>query len=689
MRTPPLLLGGALLLWAWQTGLWWIALPLALALEGSRFSSIRWNFDQTDLNRLWNLCVVAFAGCTVYLLASAEDGLGLAAAVAGSRRNPASAERAGLAFRHLTQWFPLCTAPMILAAAWGRLETLPVSTFSWYLQKRRPDITTTIRIDWTYLILVVAGASAGDTSPAFVPVLVAYFGWLLWTRRNPGYRPVWFAVGFSLAAAAALLGHRPLQPAAAWWRDMESRVLSRLFQRDANPSESRTSIGRIGVGKGSGAVAFRIESDPTNPPVELLRDAIYSSYRRTVWQNPTGADFGDLTPSTLEGAFVVGPETNGLASLRLWLQPGRRRLLPTPPGLQVIDPVPADLLATNALGMFLLTDLTFAPVTLHHGTTPRPLPPPSEVDLTLPDSETAVLRKVAEECGLVAGSSATEVRRRLERFFLERFEYALYRGIDRRAGPTNSTLESFLLTNRRGHCEYFATATTLLFRQAGIPARYVVGWAVPDREGGSRWIPVRQRHAHAWTLAWIDGAWRDVDTTPPSWSEIESKESAWWQPIQDLFQRTVFEWNRLRNGLSSPQRWLFGAIGLVACWLLFQVLRRRNWRGGKTGKGPDTGPAQGSDSEFYEVVRQLEREGHERRRGETLESWLHRIERSHPGRTASVLPLLRLHYRLRFDPAGLPEPSRRTLREATGDWMLQLRRSRTRRPDADSAAKTP
>jgi hypothetical protein len=344
MRTPPLLLGGALLLWAWQTGLWWIALPLALALEGSRFSSIRWNFDQTDLNRLWNLCVVAFAGCTVYLLASAEDGLGLAAAVAGSRRNPASAERAGVAFRNLTQWFPLCTAPMILAAAWGRLETLPVSTFSWYLQKRRPDITTTIRIDWTYLILVVAGASAGDTSPGFVPVLVAYFGWLLWTRRNPGYRPVWFAVGFSLAAAAALFGHRPLQPAAAWWRDMESRMLSRLFQRDTNPSESRTSIGRIGVGKGSGAVAFRIESDPTNPPVELLRDAIYSSYRRTVWQNPTGADFGDLTPSTLEGAFVVGPETNGLASLRLWLQPGRRRLLPTPPGLQVIDPIPADLL---------------------------------------------------------------------------------------------------------------------------------------------------------------------------------------------------------------------------------------------------------------------------------------------------------------------------------------------------------
>ena len=50
---------------------------------------------------------------------------------------------------------------------------------------------------------------------------------------------------------------------------------------------------------------------------------------------------------------------------------------------------------------------------------------------------------------------------------------------------------------------------------------------------------------------------------------------------------------------------------------------------------------------------------------------------------------VRLHYRLRFDPAGLPEPSRRTLREATGDWMLQLRRGRTRRPDADSAAKTP
>ena len=37
----------------------------------------------------------------------------------------------------------------------------------------------------------------------------------------------------------------------------------------------------------------------------------------------------------------------------------------------------------------------------------------------------------------------------------------------------------FLCEHRTGHCEYFATATTLLLRAAKIPARYAVGYAKP------------------------------------------------------------------------------------------------------------------------------------------------------------------------------------------------------------------
>ena len=670
MKVGPLLTAGAILLWAWQADLWWFAVPIALALEGSRFTSRRWDFDGTDLQRLWNLCVVAVAGCAVYLLASVEDGMGLAAAATGARNATPSADRAGDAFRHLVQWFPLCTAPMALAAAWGRQETLPVSVFSWYL-RRRPDIGTAIRIDWAYLVAVLAGACVGDFAPAFTGALLGFAAVLFWFRRNRGLpRTMWLA-GIAVGFAAALLGPGRLQPASAWWRDFEARMLARLFQRDVNPSESRTSIGRLGVSKGSGAIVFRIETSPTNRPVELLRDTAYAAYRRGVWQNPDGAEFGDLTPTTGEGAFLFGPETNRVGTLNLWLAAGRRRLMPTPPGLLGVGPIPADQLSTNALGTLLLSELSFGPVAVHYGREPRPLPAPTDADLGVPEVEAAALDKAATEAGLAWGMKGAEVRQRLETFFSGRFRYALYRGTADRPAWTNSTLESFLLKDRKGHCEYFGTATTLLFRRLGVPARYVVGWSVPDPEPGGRWIPVRQRHAHAWTLAWIDGAWRDVDTTPPSWEEVEAKEAAWWEPFRDGWNRVVFEWNRLRNGVTAPQLWLFGGIVLVGAWLAFQVIRRRL---GRTGTRIQAGPAReipGADSEFYEVVGRLERAGHERREGETFAAWHRRLRENAPDTAESVAPLLALHYRLRFDPEGLPEGPRSDLRRSVGDWMLR------------------
>ena len=61
-------------------------------------------------------------------------------------------------------------------------------------------------------------------------------------------------------------------------------------------------------------------------------------------------------------------------------------------------------------------------------------------------------------------------------------------------------MSRFLLRTRSGHCEYFATATVLLLRQLGIPARYAVGYAVHEATG--RKYVVRQRDAHAWCLVW-------------------------------------------------------------------------------------------------------------------------------------------------------------------------------------------
>lgn len=71
----------------------------------------------------------------------------------------------------------------------------------------------------------------------------------------------------------------------------------------------------------------------------------------------------------------------------------------------------------------------------------------------------------------------------------------------------------FLFESRQGYCVHFATAATLLFRAAGVPARYAEGYAVPAGEEG--WVDVPDSNAHAWVEIYLGGlGWVPVEVTP-------------------------------------------------------------------------------------------------------------------------------------------------------------------------------
>lgn len=126
--------------------------------------------------------------------------------------------------------------------------------------------------------------------------------------------------------------------------------------------------------------------------------------------------------------------------------------------------------------------------------------------LALPSS---IDPRIGALAGAVVGADASPAvaARRIERHLQGSYTYT-------RAdvGGSDDPLMDFLFGRRRGHCEYFATAATVLARSAGIPARLVTGFA------GGEPIPsgVRMRgtHAHAWTEVHIDGVgWVPVDGT--------------------------------------------------------------------------------------------------------------------------------------------------------------------------------
>jgi transglutaminase-like putative cysteine protease len=121
--------------------------------------------------------------------------------------------------------------------------------------------------------------------------------------------------------------------------------------------------------------------------------------------------------------------------------------------------------------------------------------------------------------------SRTELIREFEAFFLEpnRFRYTLdFRDV--RWSNNLDPVEDFVQNIRRGHCELFASALTLMLRSQGIPARLVVGFHGGDYNALTKSYMVRGRHAHAWVEAYL----RSEDCTPEMEALGESGPGGAW-----------------------------------------------------------------------------------------------------------------------------------------------------------------
>ena len=67
---------------------------------------------------------------------------------------------------------------------------------------------------------------------------------------------------------------------------------------------------------------------------------------------------------------------------------------------------------------------------------------------------------------------------------------------------------------RKGFCEHYASAFTVVMRAAGVPARVVTGYQGGEFNPFGGYLIVRQSDAHAWSEVWLDGrGWTRVDPT--------------------------------------------------------------------------------------------------------------------------------------------------------------------------------
>ncbi len=447
-----------------------------------------------------------------------------------------------------------------------------------------------------------------------------------------------------------------------------------VSQKDRDPYRRTTAIGDLGRIKLSGRIVLRLEPNKQSRPPILLRNATYNIYRSSIWFAKDSAfdpvqPEGDGTTWTLQR----GTAPNKGLAISAYLK-GGKGILALPKGVLEIKQLPVLRLQRNRLGAVKVDEglglitykALFATGTSLDG-------PPDASDVQVPPGEAPVISRMATELGL-ASQSPQAILKTLADFFQNNFQYSTFLG-ERR--PSSTPMEDFFLRSRSGHCEYFATATVLLLRAAGIPARYASGYSVKEFSRFESRYVVRERHAHSWALAYVDGAWQDFDTTPNVWFDADGSTASFWEPVSDLWSWSMFlfskwRWREREGGVAKHVVWLLIPLILLLLWRLFFKKRLVRVSTEQCKQSDATRSHPGEDSEFYRIEKRLTELGFTRWPWEPLSRWIQRINAAQISSPTDLLPAtLSLHYRYRFDPHGISESEKETLKSSVQSWLEQ------------------
>ncbi len=255
----------------------------------------------------------------------------------------------------------------------------------------------------------------------------------------------------------------------------------------------------------SSALAFRVKFDgaPPPPPQRYWRGPVLHDFDGRTWRRPR-------SPFMPQEVTTSGPTY----SYELMLEPHQRRWIfaldvaTRWPGRQVARSSDLQLLSGAERPISTLT--TFRLESAPGYTVSGPLPMlMRRTDLALPAGRNERSLALAREMRERAGSDAAFVAAVLAKFRDEEYFYTL-----RPPQLELNSVDDFVFNTRRGFCEHFASAFTVLARAAGIPARVVTGYQGGQLNPMSGYLVVRQSEAHAWSEVWLgERGWVRVDPT--------------------------------------------------------------------------------------------------------------------------------------------------------------------------------
>ena len=171
----------------------------------------------------------------------------------------------------------------------------------------------------------------------------------------------------------------------------------------------------------------------------------------------------------------------------------------------------------------------------------------------------------------------------IERYLRQNLSYTLDL-----PGQESDPLANFLFTRKRGHCEYFASAMTIMLRTLGQPARVVNGFRGGEYNDVSHTYVIRGRDAHSWVEAYFpEYGWVAFDPTPalPADTETWSRFRMYMDAMHQMWREWVINYDfsrqvRLSSELTSSAS---GMQSRLRSWFWLKYThvsnRIRNMRG--------------------------------------------------------------------------------------------------------------
>lgn len=668
------------------------AILLALIVECAHWTKFRWEFNEEARDRAWQLTTVmiALAGVLIFLENTPYQAL-----------------------PNLLTWLPPLLLPMQFVQSFGLEKSLPVNTFSFLARHRRKrnlrlglaESLVYINFGNVYFVTTMVASTLGSraSSWTFLPGIVILTGWLL--LSNSRSRPLALVVALIAAGGLAVAGQLGIEK-------LERLGGSSTGLTAFNPNAISTLVGKPGTVEQSPEIVWRLRPGNSAPP-RLLRTATYNDYNEGSWRlRPYNeSQFKDLV--TIEP--VIGEIYHLLAEIQippdkhadmqrfnLRGAASNESPLPLPGDAASLRDFELDSVERNSLGtvrVFPKHSVIEGMVRWKSDANPE-MPPFPREDLIIPKPERETLRAVVEQLRLAEQPTLEAKLNVIREWFQRDFSYTRTLTISSPRYGSNSkdskrptAITRFLTEVKAGHCEYFAAATTLLLREAGIPARYTIGFAVMERDVKRGEFVIRGTHGHAWCRVWDAGAgrWIDFDTTPANWLAALPPQNTVMQRFNDWLKRSredFFLWrNRPNNRLAATL--VMSAIGLGVIGFVVKKLWRskRRMESAQQRFSGYEGPVNRTPLNAFEAP--AEKQLGSRPPGQPLAAWLAGL-RPTLADSSALDEAIELHQRLRFDPAPPLQPEQDRLEELVRALKLEIKRHpMTARPRPETRKSSP